>query len=485
MLHIFNTLSGKKEAFRPIDQNHIGLYTCGPTVYHYVTIGNWRTYTLGDLIYRTLRYSDYKTTYIMNITDVGHLTGDNEGDANQGEDRMEKAKKREGKNAWDIAKFYTDDFIDGMEKMNIIMPKKLTRATDHIAEQITLVQKLEQAGFAYKITDGIYFDVAAYEASGKTYGELSTLDHTSDQVNRIEPNPEKRDPRDFALWKFSPDNEQRDMEWPSPWGVGFPGWHIECSAMSMKYLGEQFDIHVGGEDLRQTHHPNEIAQSEGATGCAPFVNYWMHGAFLLIDGGRMGKSKGNAYTLTDLLAKGFSPLALRYFYFTGHYRHQLNFTWESLGAAQNALDKLHTKTREFKKHTGWKKWFTSIDQTYKEKFTAAVSDDLEMPRALAIMWELVKNPNLSPAKKYVTLLDFDRVLGLGLGELQHAAAQDSEAIPDDVEQLATERKQARADKNWQKSDELRDKIADMGYIVHDTAEGQKVSKNHDIISSDY
>lgn len=475
MLQIFNTLSGTKEDFKPFNKKKVGMYTCGPTVYHYVTIGNWRTYMLGDLMYRTLRYNGYKTQYIMNITDVGHLTGDNEGDASQGEDRMEKAKQREGKDAWEIAKFYTSDFIEGMKKMNIVTPHKLTKATDHIAEQIALVQKLEKAGLTYTISDGIYFNVSAYEKSGKKYGELSTLDHNSEQVSRIEPNPEKHDARDFALWKFSPKNEQRDMEWESPFGKGFPGWHIECSAMSMKYLGEQFDLHIGGEDLRQTHHPNEIAQSEGATGCAPFVKYWMHGAFLLIDGGKMGKSKGNAYTLQDLHDKGFSPLSLRYFYLTGHYRHQLNFTWESLGAAQNALEKLHTKVSLFKKTSGFRRYFTRINHVYKNKFLEALNDDLEMSRVLAVVWELVKDNTISDSVKYRTLIDFDRVLGLGLKNTTSSKSQ-SGNIPEEIEDILNERKIARENKDWKKSDELRDKIASLGYSVKDTENGQELLK---------
>jgi len=474
MLQIFNTLSGQKEDFTPIKEGLVGMYTCGPTVYHYASIGNWRTYILGDVMYRTLKYNGYSVNYIMNVTDVGHLTGDNEGDASQGEDRMEKAKRREGKNAWEIADFYTKDFIAGFSKLNLEMPNKIVKATDHITEQIELVQKLEKAGLTYKISDGIYFDVSTYEASGKTYGELSTIDQTSDDFARIEPNPEKRDARDFALWKFSPENEKRDMEWDSPFGIGFPGWHIECSAMSMKYLGEQFDLHVGGEDLRQTHHPNEIAQSEGATGCAPFSKYWMHGKFLLVDGGRMGKSKGNAYIIQDIEERGLSSLALRYFYFTGHYQHQINFTWEALQAAQNALDKLHQKTLTLKKEAGLKKWFASIDQDYLQKFMEAINDDLEMPRALAVVWELVKDETLSPAVKYKTLVDFDQVLGLGLDSIK---AQKSEAIPKEIKDLSDERKTARDEKDWEKSDELRDTITDMGYTVKDTENGQELSKS--------
>lgn len=474
MLTLHNTLTNRDEAFTPLKSGHVGMYTCGPTVYNFVTIGNWRTYTLGDLVYRTMRYNAYKVRYIMNITDVGHLTGDNEGDASQGEDRMEKAKKREGKNAWEIAQFYTDDFIAGMKKLNIIQADKLTKATDHIREQIELVKELEKKGLAYKITDGIYFDVAAYEKTGKKYGELSTIDQTSNEFARIEPNPEKRSPRDFALWKFSPTDEKRDMEWPSPWGIGFPGWHIECSAMSMKYLGNQFDLHIGGEDLRQTHHPNEIAQSEGATGCTPFVQYWMHGAFLLVDGGRMGKSLGNAYTLQDIIERGFSPIALRYFYLSGHYRHQLNFTWEALQASQNALEKLQNKIIELKKSAGIKRWFARPDATYKAKFIEALNADLELPRAVAVMWELMKDDAVSPATKYKTLIDFDRVLGLGLKDLREKKT-DKTSIPDEVQKLLDERAIARENKDWKTSDELRDKIRALGFEVKDTEKGQKTS----------
>jgi len=472
MIQFFNTLSDKKEDFIPLKKDRVGMYTCGPTVYHYVTIGNWRTYTLGDLVYRTLIYNDYSVDYIMNITDVGHLTGDNEGDASQGEDRMEKAKKREGKNAWEIAEFYTNDFLNGLEKLNILKPKKFTKATDHIAEQIMLVQQLEKAGLAYKISDGIYFDVAAYEASGKTYGELSTIDQTSTEFARIEPNPEKRDPRDFALWKFSPAGEQRDMEWNSPWGVGFPGWHIECSAMSMKYLGNQFDLHVGGEDLRQTHHPNEIAQSEGATGCVPFVKYWMHGAFLLVDGGRMGKSKGNAYTIADLEAKGYSPLALRYFYLSGHYRHQINFTWEALSAAQTALQRLQEKTYSCKKNAGIKRYFAKPCTQYRKQFLEALNDDLEMPRVLATVWDVAKDESLSPAVIYRTLIDFDRVLGFGLDDFKPEKIN----VPKEVQSLLDERVRARVNKDWKASDALRDKIKSFGFDVKDHKGGQELSR---------
>jgi len=324
-VQLYNSLTGNKELFQPIEEGQVGMYTCGPTVYSYVTIGNWRTYFLSDLLSRTLRYFGYQVNHVMNITDVGHLT-DN---ADAGQDKLERAAEEERKTAWEIAEFYTENFLEGLGELNIVKPDFLPKATEHIDEQIGLVKKIEKQGFTYQTSDGIYFDVQKYEAAGNEYGKLSSLDEIRPGA-RVKKNPEKKDQRDFALWKFSPENKQRDMEWKSPWGKGFPGWHVECSAMSMKYLGDQFDIHLGGEDLKSTHHPNEIAQSEAATGKKPFVKYWLHGAFLTIDGGKMSKSLGNDYNLGDLKDNGYQPLALRYLYLTGHYRKPLNFTWESL-----------------------------------------------------------------------------------------------------------------------------------------------------------
>ncbi len=463
-LEFYNSLTKKVEPFVPLDPDNktVGLYTCGPTVYSYVTVGNWRTYTLGDLIARTLRYEGYKANYYMNLTDVGHLTGDNEGDADTGEDRMEKAKRKEGKNAWEIAEFYTKDFENGYKKLNLTAPNAFLKATEHIPEQITLVQKLLNNGFAYQIGDGIYFDTAAYEAKGYRYGELSNLDHIKAGA-RVELNPEKKDIRDFALWKFSPSNEKRDMEWESPWGVGFPGWHIECSAMSMQCLGEQFDIHVGGEDLKSTHHPNEIAQSQGATGKVPFVQCWIHGAFLLVDGGRMGKSLGNAYTIQDIEAKGINPLALRFFYLGSHYRSQLNFTWEALEGAQAALKRIYAHYLELPPGG-------IVNEKYRAIFASRIEDDLNTPLALATMWELVKDADIPSVDKKATLLDFDRVLGLGLAELKR------EDIPAEITALAHAREQARQEKDWTCSDELRGEIESQGYTVKDTDNGPVVEK---------
>ena len=459
-LRLYNSLTRVEEDFIPINDKTIGLYTCGPTVYDFVTVGNWRTYTLADIVARTLAYNGYDINYFMNLTDVGHLTGDNEGDADTGVDRMEKAKAREGKNAWDIAQFYTEDFFAGYIKLNLTAPSKFLKATEYIPEQITLVEQLLEKHIAYKIDDGIYFDTVAYESQGFTYGELSNLDQIKAGA-RVEMNTDKRNPRDFALWKMSPKDSKRDMEWESPWGVGFPGWHIECSAMSMKFLGEQFDIHIGGEDLRSTHHPNEIAQAQGATGKKPFVKYWLHGAFLQVDGGRMGKSLGNAYRLQDLEEKGFDPLALRYFYFTAHYRSKLNFTWEGLEAAQNALARLRNIYTSIIHATEGE-----VVSVYKDTLANYINEDLNMPKALALVWELVQDSNINPANKKATMLDFDRVFGFGLKDLEPLV------IPSEVQTLIAEREEARKNRDFKKSDELRKKIDEelyiLGYRMDDT-----------------
>lgn len=462
-LNLYNTLTKKVEVFKPLQKDYVGVYTCGPTVYSYATIGNWRTYTLSDVLVRTLAYNGYNVKYYMNLTDVGHLTGDNTGDADTGEDRMEKAKKSEGKNAWDIALFYTADFLDGCKKLNINDPTAWLKATSYIPEQIALVQKLYDNGLAYQIDDGVYFDTVAYEAKGFHYGELSNLDHIKAGA-RVEYNTEKKNPRDFALWKLSPKGEKRDMEWESPWGVGFPGWHIECSAMSMKFLGEQFDIHIGGEDLKSTHHPNEIAQSQGATGVSPFVKYWIHGAFLQVDGGRMGKSLGNAYTIADIGKKDINPLALRYFYLLGHYSSQINFSWEALIGTDNALKHLHSLFLELGDEVG------KINTEYKNKFTDYINDNLDTSKAVALVWEILKDKDINDADKKATLLDFDKILGLGLASLKE------EVIPAEISELVKKRNLAREEKNWSLADELREEIEKMGYKVKDSDNETVVSK---------
>jgi len=416
----------------------------------------------------------------MNITDVGHLTGDNLGDADTGEDRLEKASKKEGRTAWDIAQFYADDFRMGYKKLNLTWPKKtikgtdFTKATDYIAEQIALVTRIEQAGFTYRIDDGIYFDTREYEAKGNIYGELSNLDEIKAGA-RVEPVPGKKDPRDFALWKFSPNDIRRQMEWNSPWGIGFPGWHIECSAMIMSELGEQIDLHVGGEDLRSTHHPNEIVQSESATGKKQFVKYWVHGAFLQVNGGRMGKSLGNAYTITDIEKKGFTSLDLRYFYLTGHYRKPLNFTWEALTAAANSLRELRSAVVKFRNEEAR----TTLSGEKLEKanslrssFEESISDDLNMPKVLSVVWEVIKS-NIPSPDKYDLLIEFDQILGF---DLRSMSVEVNEEVPATIVALSERREMFRKDKKFADADRVRKEIEDAGYSIEDTSEGAKIQK---------
>lgn len=471
-MKITNSLSGKAESIEEMVPGRIGVYTCGPTVYDTATIGNFRTYFLSDVFVRAARYLGYEVNYVMNLTDVGHLTGDNQGDADTGEDRLEKGAKREGRNAWDIAKTYGDEFVAHMKMLNIITPNHLVKATEHIIDQVNLIKKLEEKGFTYKISDGIYFDILKYESLGNKYGELSTLDEIREGV-RVEKNPEKRDPRDFALWKFSPKGLRRDMEWDSPWGVGFPGWHIECSAMSMKYLGDRFDVHIGGEDLRSTHHPNEIVQSEGATGKKPFVKYWIHGAFLLVDGGRMGKSLGNAYTLEDVKARGYDLMALRYFYMTGHYRKQLNFSWEALDSAYVALEKLRATYWQARQDKGRsmlsEEKIEKVDE-YRADFVSALEDDLNLPQLLSVVWGVVKS-NIPAYDKQDLLSEFDRVLGLNLALWE----PEEKVVSDEIAALLNERDVLRKSGKYMEADIIRDRLKKMGHEVVDTAQGSRVA----------
>lgn len=470
-LFLTNTLTHKKEKFVPLHPPKVGLYTCGPTVYNYPQIGNWRTFIFGDLLRRVLGYNGFDVTHVMNVTDVGHLTGDNVGDADLGEDRMEKAAKREGKTAWDIADFYIKDFVESREKLNILSPKFFVRATDHIADQIDLIKKLEDKGFAYVTKMGVYFDVSNFPNYGKLGGQ-KILDKRVATRDELKEDPEKKNPFDFALWKFSLPTDKRQMEWASPWGKGFPGWHIECSAMSMKYLGESFDIHTGGVDHIAIHHTNEIAQSEGATG-KPFVKFWLHGEFLKVDGGRMGKSLGNAYTLHDIEKRGFEALALRYLYLTAHYKDTLNFTWDALSAAQTALNKLREQVQAAKTQTGR----TSLSQEKHEKvenygktFLGAINDDMNIPKALAVLWEVVKS-NVPSEDKYDLALSFDEVLGLKLGELLLEVE-----IPQDILQLAARREDLRKEGKFDQADIIRKQMIKQGFKIEDTSQGPKVKK---------
>jgi len=475
-MKVFNSLTRKVEEFVPIKEGRVGMYTCGPTVYDYASIGNFRTYTMADILVRTLKYNRYDVTYVMNITDVGHLTGDNKGDADTGEDRLEKGARREGKTAWDIAKFYTEAFLVDCEKLNLTKPQVLPKATEHISEQINLVSELEKKGLTYKTSDGIYFDTQIFEhKTGKKYGELSDLDEVLFGA-RVTKNSEKNNPRDFALWKFSGQKGERHMEWESPWGLGFPGWHIECSAMSTKYLGDTFDIHAGGEDLKQTHHPNEIAQSEGATD-KPFVHYWMHIRFLKVDGKRMGKSLGNFYTVGDLEKKGFNPLALRYLYLTAHYRDSLNFSFSALKAAQNTLNNLMSIVADLKtKHVDERVALSEdkLDKidNYKSEFTESLNNDLNTPQALSVLWEVAKS-SIPSTDKLDLLLLFDEVLGLKMLDVKAPSITE---IPARITALAQKRFQLRSEGKYNEADKLRQQIEAKGFVVKDTSQATEVVK---------
>lgn len=492
MIKLYNSLKRQVEEFKPLHKKKVGMYTCGPTVYNFATIGNFRTYMMADILLRTLRFNGYEVNYVMNITDVGHLSGDNLGDADTGDDRMEKAAKKEHKTAYEVAHFYTEQFLDDYRKLGFLEPQHFAKATDHIKEQIALVKKLEEKGYTYTISDGVYFDTSRFAE----YGQLSDLDEVKEGV-RVEINPEKRNARDFALWKFSYPHgrafdaktddieKQRQMEWESPWGLGFPGWHIECSAMSMKYLGESFDIHTGGIDLKATHHPNEIAQSEAATG-KKFVNYWLHGAFILVQGQKMSKSLGNVYRLYDIEKHGYESVILRYLYLQIHYRQEMNFTLPALEAAQNALNHLrqnlitlsNAKGDDEKQDVRDRKKQAEVksNNEFSDKFLLAINDDLNMPEAVAVMWDMLKS-GLSPEEKYTTLMEMDKVLGLNLEAwLEENKKLLSMPVPKEVKELVQVRNQLRREKRFHQADQMRNQILKMGYEIVDNGKETTLRK---------
>jgi cysteinyl-tRNA synthetase len=452
-LRLFDTYTRRVRDFEALRPPEVGLYTCGPTVYDYAHIGNLRTYVFEDVLRRVLEFNGYQVRQVMNITDVGHLVSD----ADTGQDRMEKGSQRTGKSAWEIAEIYAEEFKKDLRRLNIHEPHVWCRATDHIAEQIELVACIEAKGYTYRTSDGVYFDTSKLP----DYGTLARLDIGGLRAGSRVEMAEKRNPTDFALWKFSPTDEQRQMEWPSPWGTGFPGWHIECSAMSAKYLGPYFDIHCGGEDHITVHHPNEIAQTQACYGTR-LANFWMHGYFLQIDETRMGKSEGNFLRLQRLIDLGYDPLAWRFFCLSAHYRAKQNFAWEALDGGATALDRLRRAAQEWGPAG-------SSDPASMDRFVAQVNEDLNMPRALAVTWELVRSDLPDPTKK-ATLLAFDKVLGLRLGEWQPTVT----TVPDEVQALAAQRQQARKEKRWQDADALREQIREAGYEIEDTAEGSRL-----------
>lgn len=463
-LYLYNSLNLKKEKFVPMVKGKVGLYTCGPTVYNFAHLGNLRTYLFEDFLVRTLIYNGYKLKRVMNITDVGHLSGD----MDMGEDKVEAKAVSEGRSAWDIAAYYTDAFQEDLELLNILPPDIWCRATDHISEQINLIETLEKKGYTYSASDGIYFDTSKFP----NYNRLSHLD--LDELKegaRVEKNKEKKNLTDFALWKFSPTGSTRQMEWSSPWGVGFPGWHLECSAMSLKYLGDSFDMHCGGVDHVNIHHTNEIAQSEAATG-KKFVNYWLHGAFLNISGGKkMAKSDDNFLTLDKaLIKKGLNPLAYRFAALQVHYRKPMEYSEENLRQAENALEALINQVATLKDEPG------RIDEVYQADFHTAINDDLNMPQALAVLFKMLKS-DLSDNDKLAGVISFDKVLGLSLLSQAKTRMDIDEAdLPENIQALLTKREQARIDKNWELSDSLRDDIKQAGYNLEDSSDGQVIKK---------
>ena len=457
-LRLHNSLTRTKEDFVPLVAPKVGLYTCGPTVYNYQHVGNYRTYIFEDVLVRTLKLLGYALQRVMNVTDVGHLTS--QGD--EGEDKMEVGAAREGKTAWEIAKFYTDAFLSDFRALNILPADVLCRATDYIPEQIALVARLESKGFVYKTSDGLYFDTSKLP----DYGKLMSKEHLEGLKSgaRVEASAEKKHLTDFALWKFSPSGTKRQMEWDSPWGKGFPGWHIECSAMAMKFLGETFDIHCGGIDHVTIHHTNEIAQSEGATG-KPFVRVWLHGEFLLMNNAKMAKSSGGFVKLSDLVERGFSPLDYRYHCFTAHYRKQLDFTWESLEASKTSRRRLAEAARAL---AGEPAKMNCAE--FSARFRDALSDDLNMPSALAVVWDALKS-DLPAGAKRAFIEEAESVLALDLFKPEEAAA-----LPPEVAALVDQRASARAAKNFAESDRLRAAIESLGWLVEDVKGGQKTRR---------
>ncbi len=470
-LSLYNTALRGQAVFTPLHPGIVNLYCCGPTVYHYAHIGNLRTYIFEDLLRRTLDYAGYKVNHIVNITDVGHLTSD----ADTGEDKMEKGAAREGKSVWDIANFYTEAFIKDWNLLGLVPPTKWTKATDHIAEQIDLVKILEAKDLAYVIPeDGVYFDTAKFPR----YADFAGLDIKGMQAGaRVERVEGKRNSTDFALWKISPKDTQRAMEWDSPWGRGFPGWHVECSAMAMKHCGPTLDIHCGGTDHIRVHHTNEIAQSEGATG-VPFSRFWMHGGWLLEapaesesgekgGGGKMSKSSGEFITLEFLISKGYGAMDYRYFCLTASYRSYLNFSWEGLDSSRDSLRNLRRKTDPL---IGKASAIASDNAlNWQGKFRAAIYDDLGFPQGMAVLNQMLKDPDLLEGEKAALIVDFEKLLGLGLTEkLQEAAAQE---FPADLLPLLDERLAARKKKDFKRSDEIRDLLKARGYGIKDNPDG--------------
>jgi cysteinyl-tRNA synthetase len=467
MIKLYNTLSRTKEEFIPIEEGKVRMYSCGPTVYNFMHIGNLRTFFFEDILLRVLRYNGYEVRYVMNITDVGHLVTDDD----SGDDKMEESAKKQGKSVWDISEFYTKAFKKDITLMNILKPDVYTKATDYIKQQIEMVKCLEEKGYTYITADGVYYDTSKFP----DYGKLARLDIKGLQEGaRVEFSLEKKNITDFALWKFSPKNEKRQMEWESPWGKGFPGWHIECSAMSKAELGNHFDIHCSAIDHIPIHHTNEIAQSEACNG-EKFVNYWIHGEFLDMGNEKMSKSLGNFVTLQTLIDNGFSPMDYRYFLLMAHYKKKLKFSFEALDAAKNGYKNLVGKISNLKKEsTVGKDEMSEGKNEYKKKFLNVINDDLNMPEAMAILWDMLRDEKLTPEEKLSLVYDFDKVFGLNLDKA--VIEQNEFEIPEDIGILIKKRIEAKKNKDFKLADEIRNKIKEKGFEILDKKDGIEIKK---------
>lgn len=461
-IFLTNTLTREKEKFNAINPPEVGMYTCGITAYDFAHIGHGRKYVTDDVLRRTLIANGFKVKLVQNVTDVGHLVSDGD----EGEDKMEKGAKKAGKTVWEVAQFFTKDFYESMDALNIIRPSVICKATDHIPEQIQMVAKLLEKGFAYETPEAVYFDVTKYPKYDGLFGQKLSDKKIAVRESVIE-GEFKKSPQDFALWfKRIGRFKDHQMHWDSPWGDGFPGWHIECSAMSVKYLGPQFDIHTGGEDHVSIHHPNEIAQSEASTGLSPFVKYWIHTAFLTVDGTKMSKSLGNFYTVKDVVEKGIDPIALRYLYLGAHYRDPLNFTWESLKASQTALSKLRrlisTLKNEGERTVLSEEKENKVDD-FRNNFMEAVNNDLNTAKALSTLWDMLKS-NIPATDKYDLAMNFDEILGLDLSKVEN----NEKEIPMEIQELIKKREELRSEKKFDEADKLRRQIEDSGFKVQDS-----------------
>lgn len=459
-INFYNTLTKKKEEFRPISEGKVCMYSCGPTVYDYAHIGNLRAYLFMDSLRRVLKYNGYELKHVMNITDVGHLVSD----ADDGEDKMMKAARRENKNPFEIADYYTKIFLKDLAKINVDMPEIIARATEHIQCMEEYVQQIIVNGYTYQTESTIYFDTSKLDK----YGVLSNKDVKEEDLEaRIEVDPDKRHPNDFAVWFKAPENHI--MKWDTFWGKCYPGWHLECSAMGHKYLGEEFDIHTGGVDHIPVHHENEIAQAKGYCGKIP-AHYWMHVEFLQVDGRKMSKSLNNLYTLDKLAEMGYEPAVYRMFNLGAHYKKQINFTFEAMDSAKVALARLREGYLKHKEGTS--DVDDSIIANYDEKFLEAINDDLNMPVAMSVVWEVIKNPNKS--KKLANLIEkFDQVMGFNLKKYKPEVQE----LPEEIQNLINLRNEARANKDWVESDKIRDELLSRGYSVKDSKDGTIVEKN--------